>query len=160
MTTNTKIRVFKRSKIEILIGKYSYIFLGLAWFSYLIFELFFRVDTDHQNVSFTVVLHIFLAIYILNTLLFWKFAYQIAFDLEAMDITFFMYRKRKPIQLKINEIRQFLFGLYVIISYDSKNIYFNGYDDSEFISFLELNNFPIKWNKVGRYLTKNMNKQN
>jgi len=160
MTTNSKIRIFKRSKPEIIIGKYSNIILFAVWLLFLIYETLFKSSSSHTNVALTVVLPILLAICIFNTLLFWKFAYQITFDLEKMKVTFFMFKRKKPIQVDINEIRQFLMSLYVIVSYGNKKIYFKGYDDIKLIDFLERNALPVKWNRAGRFLTKNMKKVN
>lgn len=142
-----------------MIGRYTNKILFLTWICLLIYETFIEADVYPSKTAFTVVLPIFLTIGILNTLVFWKFAYQIIFDLEKKNVTFFMFKKKKPIQLEINEISVFLMGFYVNIYFDNKSIYFHGYDDLELINFLEQNALPVKWNRAGRYLTKNLFKR-
>ena len=150
------IHIFKRTKSELLIGKYSNKFLLLSWCLYFLYEEFLITNFNQVKVAISLVLPIMLAACIFNMAIFWRFAYQITFDLDDMKVTFFMYKKKTPIQIDISEIDHFLMGLYVSVTIAQKRIFYIGYDNLDLIEFLEKNNIPVKWNKVGKFLTKKM----
>jgi hypothetical protein len=71
-----------------------------------------------------------------------------------------MFKRKVPIKTKISEISRIKMGFYVTFYYEDNSICYKGYDDTKFIIFLEENELCIEWNKIGKYLTKNMIRKN
>ena len=147
---------FSASKRDIFVGKRIYVFVAIGFLIILLLETFsFLYDSSIVEPRFPIVSIVFVLpalsfLSLIVYLVFYKFAYRMVVDYKHGTITFFLFRRKKPVCRYLRELEIVRIGAHIHFCFrDGQSIWYRVNDLSIF-AWMRDRIIPMEWGIHGK----------
>ncbi len=155
MDKSRDIVVFSRPREEYYFVKYAGKFGVLAMIIISIIQMLFFPTATIPPIRWVFVILFFIFLDLLIKMIFRRFAYRLLFNPALNEVSFLLYRSKKPLTVNTKGINRIHINVYITFVLEREKLFYNGVVNRDLIAFLKTQlKVPITCGRLVSFIHK------